>query len=83
MKALVLKSHRRFAVEDVPMPIPGADEVLIRVRACGICGSDVHGIDGSTGRRIPPLVMGHEAAGDIAGMGEGVSGWKPGTTRHF
>ncbi len=39
-------------------------KVLIRVRACGICGGDVHGFDGSTGRRIPPLVMGHEAAGE-------------------
>jgi L-iditol 2-dehydrogenase len=78
MKALVLKAHRRFAVEDVATPSPEADEVLIRVRTCGICGSDVHGIDGSTGRRIPPLVMGHEAAGDIAGTGEGVSGWNPG-----
>ena len=38
--------------------------MLVRVRACGICGSDVHGFDGSTGRRVPPLVMGHEAAGD-------------------
>jgi L-iditol 2-dehydrogenase len=78
MKALVLKAHRRFAVEEVPTPSPEADEVLVRVRACGICGSDVHGIDGSTGRRIPPLVMGHEASGEIAGAGTGVSGWVPG-----
>lgn len=78
MKALVLKAHRRFAVEDLPTPVPGEDEVLVRVRACGICGSDVHGIDGSTGRRIPPIVMGHEAAGEIARVGAGVSGWKPG-----
>ena len=48
------------------------------MRACGICGSDVHGMDGSTGRRIPPLIMGHEAAGEIAEVGAGVSGWKPG-----
>jgi L-iditol 2-dehydrogenase len=45
---------------------------LVRVRACGICGSDVHGFDGSTGRRIPPLVMGHEAAGVVERMGAGV-----------
>jgi L-iditol 2-dehydrogenase len=78
MRALVLKAYRRFAVEEVPRPIPAPEEVLIRVRACGICGSDVHGIDGSTGRRIPPLVMGHEAAGEIAEVGAGVAGWKPG-----
>lgn len=59
---------------DVPMPAAGAGEVLIRVGACGICGSDVHGYDGSSGRRIPPIVMGHEAAGRIAAVGAGVTG---------
>ncbi len=51
------------------MPRPGSDEVLVRVEACGICGSDVHGYDGSTGRRIPPVIMGHEAAGTVASTG--------------
>jgi L-iditol 2-dehydrogenase len=50
-----------------------AGEVLVEVAACGICGSDVHGYDGSSGRRIPPLVMGHEAAGVVAEVGAGVS----------
>jgi L-iditol 2-dehydrogenase len=49
--------------------------VLIRVKACGICGSDVHGMDGSTGRRKPPIIMGHEASGVIAKVGKNVSGW--------
>jgi len=53
------------------------DEVLVAVRSCGICGSDVHGFDGSTGRRRPPLVMGHEAAGVVAEVGAAVSGWEP------
>jgi L-iditol 2-dehydrogenase len=78
MKALVLKEYNRFAVEEVPVPRIGPDEVLIRVKACGICGSDVHGMDGSTGRRRPPIVMGHEAAGTIAETGPGVSGWNAG-----
>jgi L-iditol 2-dehydrogenase len=52
--------------------------LLIRVRACGICGSDIHGYDGSTGRRIPPLVMGHEAAGSVAAIGAGVTGFREG-----
>jgi L-iditol 2-dehydrogenase len=78
MKALVLKEYRQFAVEDFPVPELGPHEVLIRVRACGICGSDVHGMDGSSGRRIPPIVMGHEAAGVIAEIGGAVSGWKKG-----
>jgi len=75
MKALVLKEYRRFAVEDIPMPDLQPDEVLVRVRACGICGSDVHGMDGSSGRRIPPIVMGHEAAGEITKIGGSVSKW--------
>jgi L-iditol 2-dehydrogenase len=50
----------------------------VRVRACGVCGSDVHGYDGSTGRRIPPLVMGHEAAGIVERTGAAVSGFSPG-----
>jgi len=78
MKALVLKEYRRFAVEDFAVPDLPPGEVLVRVRACGICGSDVHGMDGSSGRRIPPIVMGHEAAGEIAKIGSGVTGWKTG-----
>lgn len=57
------------------MPDLQPDEVLVRVRACGICGSDVHGMDGSSGRRIPPIVMGHEAAGEITKIGGSVSKW--------
>jgi len=78
MKALVLKEYRQFALEDFPVPAIQADEVLVRVRACGICGSDVHGMDGSSGRRIPPIVMGHEAAGMIAEVGSEVTAWKKG-----
>jgi L-iditol 2-dehydrogenase len=63
---------------DAPPPAYTDNDVLIRVRACGICGSDIHGLDGSTGRRIPPLIMGHEAAGVIDSVGAAVKGWKPG-----
>jgi L-iditol 2-dehydrogenase len=72
MLALQLTEYRKLQLVDLPVPSPAADEVLIQVAACGICGSDVHGFDGSTGRRIPPLVMGHEAAGVIAAMGSAV-----------
>jgi L-iditol 2-dehydrogenase len=78
MKALVLKEYKKFSFEEVPAPEPGAEEVLVSVKACGICGSDVHGMDGSTGRRRPPIIMGHEAAGTIAGAGAGVNGWREG-----
>jgi L-iditol 2-dehydrogenase len=78
MKALLLREYRQLDVVDVPAPNPGPDEVLVRVKACGICGSDVHGYDGSSGRRIPPIVMGHEAAGTVAAIGSEVSGIQEG-----
>lgn len=78
MKALLLTAPSTFAFTDVPSPSPGPGEVLVDVRACGICGSDIHGMDGRSGRRIPPIVMGHEAAGIISALGEGTEGWKTG-----
>jgi L-iditol 2-dehydrogenase len=78
MKSLLLKEYLQLELIDFPDPKPGPGEVLIRVAACGICGSDVHGYDGTSGRRIPPIVMGHEAAGIVAATGAGVAGFKPG-----
>src|SRR6202789_3879273 len=78
MKALLLSEYNQLDIADLPAPVPGVDEILVRVAACGICGSDVHGYDGSSGRRIPPIVMGHEAAGVIAAVGEGVTGYRAG-----
>ena len=78
MRALLLSEYNRLQVREVPNPIPGPDELLIQIAACGICGSDVHGYDGSTGRRIPPIVMGHEAAGIVAAAGAEVSGFSLG-----
>jgi L-iditol 2-dehydrogenase len=78
MKALVLKEYGKFSIEDVPTPEPGPGEVIVGVKACGICGSDVHGMDGSTGRRRPPVIMGHEAAGVIVEVGTECNGWRPG-----
>jgi L-iditol 2-dehydrogenase len=72
MKALLLAAPGELVVADVDCPEPGPGEIRIRVAACGICGSDVHGFTGATGRRIPPLVMGHEAAGTIDAVGPGV-----------
>ena len=73
MQALVLEDRKALQIRDVPEPELGPHDVLIQVRACGICGSDVHGYDGSTGRRIPPLIMGHEAAGTVARIGPRVT----------
>jgi L-iditol 2-dehydrogenase len=75
---MVLTGARRLEIQQRPIPKPGPKEVLVAVRACGICGSDVHGYDGSTGRRIPPLVMGHEAAGEIVELGADVTRWQVG-----
>jgi L-iditol 2-dehydrogenase len=78
MKALLLSAYKQLDVVDMPAPRPAADELLIGIRACGICGSDVHGYDGSTGRRIPPIVMGHEAAGVVEAVGSDVSDFHAG-----
>lgn len=78
MKALVLEKYMQLAYKDVPDPQPGAHDVLVQVMAAGICGSDVHGMDGSTGRRIPPIIMGHEASGIIVQAGSAVTKWAKG-----
>jgi 2-desacetyl-2-hydroxyethyl bacteriochlorophyllide A dehydrogenase len=78
MKALVLEEYNKLVYKDVPVPVISTDEVLVKVRACGICGSDVHGFDGSTGRRIPPVIMGHEASGEIAEIGNSIENWAKG-----
>lgn len=79
MKALVLTDASTFQFDPhFPDPQPQADEVLVAIRACGICGSDIHGMDGRSGRRLPPIVMGHEAAGEIVALGSAVSDWKLG-----
>ena len=80
MKALELVAESEFEYKEVDKPQIEDNEVLIRVKACGICGSDVHGMDGSSGRRIPPIIMGHEASGVIEVLGSSVdaSVWKPG-----
>lgn len=78
MKALLLTEYKNLNVTEMPEPAIGPEELLVRVRACGICGSDVHGYDGSSGRRIPPLVMGHEAAGEVTAVGSAVKGFKAG-----
>ncbi len=78
MNALLLTAPSHLELVDFPTPVPRDDEVLLRIRACGICGSDIHGWDGSSGRRHPPLIMGHEAAGEIAAVGRFVAGWHSG-----
>jgi L-iditol 2-dehydrogenase len=78
LQALLLTEYRKLELTSLDRPAVGPEDVLVRVHACGICGSDIHGYDGSTGRRIPPLVMGHESAGVVAEVGANVSSVRPG-----
>ncbi len=78
MKALLLTEVKTLQVVELPDPTCGPGDLLVRVKACGICGSDIHGFDGSSGRRIPPLVMGHEAAGIVQAVGQDVRGFRVG-----
>ncbi|MEY4815668.1 MAG: Sorbitol dehydrogenase [Verrucomicrobiota bacterium] len=78
MKALLLTAPSTLAIVDFPTPAIADDEVLVRIHACGICGSDFHGWDGSSGRRQAPLIMGHEASGEIVATGPRVEKWHAG-----
>jgi L-iditol 2-dehydrogenase len=78
VKALLLTEYKQLNVTDMDTPVISDDDLLVKVKACGICGSDIHGYDGSSGRRIPPLVMGHEAAGIVAEVGSNVTEFQPG-----
>ena len=77
MKALVFTAPRKIELRDVDEPRARAGEVVVTVEAAGICGSDVHGFSGASGRRVPPLVMGHEVAGTVLAVGEDVSSVRP------
>ena len=78
MMALVHTAPMVLEYVDRDTPAIGAADVLLRVKAVAICGSDVHGYTGSTGRRIPPIVMGHEAAGVVEAVGADATTWQPG-----
>jgi len=78
MKALVYHGPEKLCWEEIADVSPKLGDVLIKVKAVGICGSDVHGYLGITGRRIPPMVMGHEFSGIVASVGEGVTAVKTG-----
>jgi D-arabinose 1-dehydrogenase-like Zn-dependent alcohol dehydrogenase len=80
MKAAVLRELRRpLVIEEVPVPRVGHGEVLVKTRACGICGTDLHIWEGSGYKPKLPHILGHEPAGVVAAVGEGVKGIKPGT----
>jgi threonine dehydrogenase-like Zn-dependent dehydrogenase len=79
MKALLMEEYKKLNYTDVPTPkVEDSHDMLVRVKAVAICGSDIHGFDGSTGRRKPPIIMGHEAAGEVVEIGSGVTAFKKG-----
>jgi L-iditol 2-dehydrogenase len=78
MRALVFDGPGEMPLREHPDPSPGPGEVVVAVRAAGICGSDVHGYLGATGRRRVGVVMGHEATGDVVEIGSGVSSVRAG-----
>ena len=78
MKALMYRGPWKMPVEELDEPTPTAGKVVVDVQAVGICGSDVHGFTGSSGRRTPGIVMGHEFAGTISELGPEVEGYAVG-----
>src|SRR5665647_2229385 len=72
MKALVMQAPWVLTVEEVSTPEPGPDDVLVKIAATGICGSDFHGFSGENGRRKPGQIMGHETVGHVAKVGGNV-----------
>ncbi|MEX1349694.1 MAG: alcohol dehydrogenase catalytic domain-containing protein [Desulfobacterales bacterium] len=78
MKGLVYHGDEVLKWEEVQDVAPDDNEVKIKVKAAGICGSDVHGYQGITGRRIPPMIMGHEFSGVISEVGKSVKNLRPG-----
>ncbi|MCM6773732.1 zinc-dependent alcohol dehydrogenase family protein [Nocardia sp. CDC159] len=78
MQALVIDKPGRFSVESVPDPTPGPGEVVVRVGAVGICGTDVHIVDGEFPPTPYPIVPGHEFAGEVVALGGDAAGVRAG-----
>ncbi|MEW6151876.1 MAG: alcohol dehydrogenase AdhP [Bradyrhizobium sp.] len=80
MKAAVVRQFGKpLVIEDVPVPQPGPGEVLVKVKACGVCHTDLHAASGDWPvKPVPPFIPGHEAAGIVAAIGPGVKNLKVG-----
>ena len=78
MRALVYQGPWQMPLQEVVAPVAGPGELVISVQAAGICGSDIHGYKGTTGRRKPPIIMGHEFSGVVSQVGEGVTRFRVG-----
>lgn len=78
MKALMYNGPRDLSIVSIPEPSPANGQVKIKTKYVGICGSDIHGYTGESGRRIPPMIMGHELSGVVVECGKGAARFKKG-----
>src|SRR5580698_10484279 len=80
MKAAVVRGFgEKLVIEDVPVPVPGPGEMLVKVMACGVCHTDLHAANGDWPvKPSPPFIPGHEVAGVVAALGSGVTGLREG-----
>jgi len=80
MKSAVFYGKHDLRIEDYPMPVPGAEDVVIQVKACGVCGTDVHIYEGDKGAAdvTPPTILGHEFSGVVTAVGAAVTAYQPG-----
>ena len=79
MRAMILEAQRQpLRLTDIPEPVPGAEQILIKVSACGVCRTDLHILDGDLTSPKLPLVLGHQIVGTVAGLGPGAEGFAVG-----
>ena len=79
MRAMILEAAQQpLRLVDIPKPTPGPGQLLIKVNACGVCRTDLHIVDGDLKKPKLPLVLGHQIAGSVAGLGPGADGFEVG-----
>jgi L-iditol 2-dehydrogenase len=78
MKAMMMKEYMKLEIVEIPIPEIRANEVLVKIKVASVCGSDIHGMNGNSKRRQPPIIMGHEASGVIEEVGKDVAGFAVG-----
>lgn len=78
MKAAIFNGAHQIEIQDIPVPQPAADQVLLKILACGVCGTDAHIFSGQLNVAKPPVVLGHEITGIIEETGKDVKRFQPG-----
>ena len=79
MRAAFLEQVGQLVIKDVPQPtIESDDQILVQIKTVGVCGSEIHAFEGSHPFRKPPVVLGHETAGEVISVGPAVKAFKPG-----